>query len=561
MAHRRWILAAFVPVLMAGLLLAAEDEGKKYALLVGVQRYSDGSGLRNLGYTEKDVTDLGVVLTKQGYHVTVLTRSEAIKQDKDFLRPTAKNIRDHMKTLTARCKSGDVMLVGVSGHGVHLKKTDKLYFCPQESDLKDQKSLVAIQEVMASLRRCKATSKVFLMDACRNDPADGASGEKPADVGSVTRPLVPDLPGGTVALFSCSKGQTSHESKKHNRGFLFHHVIEGLGGKAANKKTGEVTWLGLANYVEEELPDAVSKEKGPKVIQTPEVRGSARSLVLARTAVKASDPKPGEERSVEIAKGVDMVFCWIPAGTARLGSPKAERDEVMKQMKAKEEPEWLASEAEDKRGKYTTKGFWLGKYPVTQEEWQAVVKANLSEFDGKKDNKAKGLVTTRFPVEKVSWNESVLFIMKLNDRRIAFKALGMEGKLTLPHEDEWEYAYRGGKGNKIPFYWGDKLNGTQAHCNGTLPYGTDDTGPYLGTTTVVGKYKLDAPHPWGLCDMSGNVYQWCENLYSSDKIVRVVRGGAWNIRYRFCRGAYRAGREPNRRLGLVGVRLCFRVGS
>ncbi len=189
MSHRRWILATLVPVVMAAMLLAAEDgEGKKYALLVGVQRYSDGSGLRNLGYTEKDVSDLAEVLTKQGYRVTVLTRAEWKKQDKDFLLPTAKNIREHMKTLSARCKAGDVLLVGVSGHGVHLKKTDKLYFCPQGSDLKDEKSLVAIDEVMASLKGCKAASKVFLMDACRNDPADGASGEKPAEVDSVTGP-------------------------------------------------------------------------------------------------------------------------------------------------------------------------------------------------------------------------------------------------------------------------------------------------------------------------------------------------------------------------------------
>ena len=92
MSHRRWFVAAVVPALVAA-LLAAEGEGKKYALLVGVQLYSDGSGLRNLAYTEKDATDLAAVLTKQGYKVTLLTRTEAREKDKDFLRPTAKNIR------------------------------------------------------------------------------------------------------------------------------------------------------------------------------------------------------------------------------------------------------------------------------------------------------------------------------------------------------------------------------------------------------------------------------------------------------------------------------------
>ncbi len=276
----------------------------------------------------------------------------------------------------------------------------------------------------------------------------------------------------------------------------------------------------------------------------------------------SSEPKPGEERSVEIADGVKMVFCWIPAGTAQLGSPRAERDEVLKQLKAKEEPEWLTSEAEGKRGKYTTKGFWLGKYPVTQEEWQAVIKANPSSFDGKtvyKDNKAKGLVTTRFPVEQVSWYDSYTFLEKLNDRNVASKALGMKGKLVLPHEDEWEYAYRGGKGNKTAFYWGDKLNGKEANSAGTKPYGTKDEGPFLERTTEVGRYEKVAPHPWGLCDMSGNVLQWCDNLYTSEKTNRVVRGGSWGYDCGRCRGARRYEGGPGNCVSCLGVRLSFRL--
>jgi formylglycine-generating enzyme required for sulfatase activity len=96
----------------------------------------------------------------------------------------------------------------------------------------------------------------------------------------------------------------------------------------------------------------------------------------------AADPKPGEEREFEIAKGVKMKFCWIPAGEAQLGSPKSERDAVMKQLveakivRVGEVPDWLASEAEEKRGKFHTKGFWLAKYPVTQGEYEAVVGKN-----------------------------------------------------------------------------------------------------------------------------------------------------------------------------------------
>jgi formylglycine-generating enzyme required for sulfatase activity len=269
-------------------------------------------------------------------------------------------------------------------------------------------------------------------------------------------------------------------------------------------------------------------------------------------------PRPGEERSLEIAEGVKMVFCWVPAGTAQLGSPKAERDQVLRGF-----PEggatWLAAEAEEVRGKYTTKGFWLAKYPVTQEQWKAVMGDNPSHFDGKRDNKAKGLDTSRFPVEMVSWDDCQKFVEKVN-KRLAGKGLGGKGKVTLPHEDEWEYACRGGKGNKRPFYWGDSLNGKEANCCGDSdPYGTKTKGPNLERTTTVGSYEKAAPHPWGLCDMAGNVWQWCENLHQKDSTRRVFRGGSWSSQATSCRAASRASRLPGSREKDNGLRLAFRL--
>ncbi len=242
------VILPIVSVAMLATLyvLAQENVGKKYALLVGVKQYEEGTGLRSLDYTEKDVADLGEVLEKQGYKVTVLTRFESKKEDKDFLRPTARNIKQHLKRLVDDSKPGDTLLVALTGHGAHLKSTDKLYFCPSDTDLKDDSTLLAIDDVMGMFneKSCLAANKVLLVDACRNDPSDGASGGAPKELQSITRPSVPEPPGGTVALFSCSKGEISHESPKQKRGFLFHHVIEGLSGRAANQQ-GEITWLRL----------------------------------------------------------------------------------------------------------------------------------------------------------------------------------------------------------------------------------------------------------------------------------------------------------------------------
>jgi formylglycine-generating enzyme required for sulfatase activity len=221
--------------------------------------------------------------------------------------------------------------------------------------------------------------------------------------------------------------------------------------------------------------------------------------------------------------------------------------------------EWLASEAEGKRGKFKTKGFWLGKYTVTQAQWKAVMGNNPCEFDGKKNNKAKGLATDRFPVESVSWDDCQKFLESVNKRPDGAKVFGGMGKFVFPHEDEWEYACRGGKGNNRAFYWGNELNGTQANCRGQFPFGTDKEGPHLDRSTEVGSYAKDWPHPWGLCDMHGNISQLCDNKCKQTEDTRVARGGSWSHNPAGCRAAMRNERGSDTRFDSLGFRVAFRL--
>jgi len=269
-----------------------------------------------------------------------------------------------------------------------------------------------------------------------------------------------------------------------------------------------------------------------------------------------AQPKPGEIVEVEIAKGVKMKFCWIPAGKAQLGSPKPEQDYVTKTFFDGKRPDCLDDETESKRGEFTSKGFWLGKYAVTQEQWEAVMGNNPSWFSkqGGGQGKVQGMDTSRFPVELVSWDDCQDFLKKLNEKVTIPAALG-KSKFGLPHEDQWEYACRGGKGNKQPFYFGEELNGTQANCDGTFRYGTATKGAYLKRTAEVGSYEKVAPHPWGLCDMHGNVYQWCENKYDDKNNRRVLRGGSWNFDSWFCRSAFRYNLAPDNRNYDYGLRV------
>jgi serine/threonine protein kinase/formylglycine-generating enzyme required for sulfatase activity len=269
--------------------------------------------------------------------------------------------------------------------------------------------------------------------------------------------------------------------------------------------------------------------------------------------VEFTGHNPGEEIKVELAAGVKMTFCWVPAGEAQLGAPNAELENVLKLFK--KEPDWLAGEAEEKRGSFKTKGFWMGKYPVTQEEWQAVMGENPSYFrPGQEHIKKAGITdTSRFPVESVSWVDCQKFVKKLS--AVALPAAMRNWRVALPQEDRWEYACRGGLGNKRAFYFGDELNGKLANCNGTAPFGTATIGPYLERTSKVGSYESLAPHPWGLCDMHGNVRQWCSNKADGDD-RHVMRGGSWSRTSRLCRSAHRAaissiGRSSNNGLRVV----------
>jgi len=245
---------------------------------------------------------------------------------------------------------------------------------------------------------------------------------------------------------------------------------------------------------------------------------------------------------VEIGNGVKMQLCRVPAGTATLGSPKTER------FHSKEEDEH----------EFVTRGFWLGRFEVTQAEWIAVMGRNPSRFVPEyPEIKAAGISdTARFPVDSVSQVDCYAFLKKLNESAKVPMAMG-KGTFALPHGDEWEYACRGGIGNEKPFIFGNELNGDKANCNGQQPYGTASIGPALQRTTEAGSYVKVAPHPWGLYDMHGNVWEWCSNEF----IIRgpyVIRGGAFGAQAGYCRSANIGFYSPRVGLHTFGMRVMFR---
>ena len=134
----------------------------------------------------------------------------------------------------------------------------------------------------------------------------------------------------------------------------------------------------------------------------------------------------------------------------------------------------------------------------------ALIDFNPSYFtkENRLAKQLKGVDTSRFPVEFVCWLNCHDYVTKLNETVKAPEAMG-KGKWALPHEDEWEYACRGGKGNKQPFYFGDDIDGYQANFNGNSPHGTQRVGPNLERTCDVGSYEKVVPHPWNFVRYGG----------------------------------------------------------
>ena len=191
-----------------------------------------------------------------------------------------------------------------------------------------------------------------------------------------------------------------------------------------------------------------------------------------------------------------------------------------------------------------SKPFYLGKYPVTQEQWQQVMGNNPSHFTGDLNR----------PVESVAWDEVQEFIRKLAKKE-------QEKMYRLPTEAEWEYACRAGSIGKYCF--GDDKTKLKE-------YGWYGEGK-KGATHPVGRLK---PNDWGLYDMHGNVWEWVQDWYGQDYRqrsnpdhdpqgpkggeYRVLRGGCfWGNQWYAC-CAFRYGNHPSLRLGSHGFRLIMR---
>jgi formylglycine-generating enzyme required for sulfatase activity len=317
----------------------------------------------------------------------------------------------------------------------------------------------------------------------------------------MTKPSLLDLkvPEKFGQLLPKPKNQVSKKTQINRRRFL---QMVGLGG------AGLVTAVVGNQILKPKISEPIKASRTCKFeVLTVDSQGKIIDRVLSQATFFTED----------LGNNITLDMVQIPGGSFMMGSPASEKDR---------------SQDESPQHQVNVPGFSMGKFVVTQEQYQQIMGKNPSRFTEK---------GAKRPVEQVSWNNAVEFCQKLSQKT------GREYR--LPSEAEWEYACRAG--TTTPFHFGETITTELANYNGTVNYASEPKGKYRQETTEVGSFP---PNSFGLYDMHGNVWEWCQDDWldnyanapkdgsawtSQRGNTKVLRGGSWIYDPRNCRSASR----------------------
>ena len=302
--------------------------------------------------------------------------------------------------------------------------------------------------------------------------------------------------------------------------------VDVLNNSPSEKQVAAVLRL-LRDRVEQ-VPELAEISRRLAESKDQETRGFAREILAGQGVELPAEPQEG---GVFVDRTTGISFVWIPPGEFQMGSNKGTDDE---------KPIHTVK---------ITSGFWLGKYPVTNADYKRFLQSGVKSAEKPENWDDRRFNQGEQPVVGVSWNAAVAFCQWAGGR--------------LPTEAEWEYACRAGTPTEYSFGDDEKLLGEYGWFG-------ENSG---GQTQPVGAKK---PNPWGLCDMHGNVWEWCADWWDSGYYGnsptddptgptsgshRVLRGGSWlSSVARFVRSACRSYVDPGIRHDGIGFR-CAQVPS
>jgi formylglycine-generating enzyme required for sulfatase activity len=598
--------------------------GKNWAITIGINQYDN---LTPLNYAKSDAEAMrDFCLQEMGFEQVYYFSDDSAPIASDNgpplkSQPTFATLSRFLRTRFEQpfLNAGDNLWFFFAGHGK--RERDRDYLMPIDVDPGNlDRTAISLNYITERLRRCGADNVILFLDACRNEGARDGEG-----IGLKQQ--------GVITLFSCSPNERSYEIEALQQGAFTHTLLQGLrvqgegncatverlydylyhqvpelnhkhqkprqtpyaiaepatklhlilvpkfatladglllrsaAGEADNEndlELAEQLWIHVlavwpadpqaikaVKRIAVKLANAVPHPAKPVPVETQASRSDEPvslqtfqfEIVTVNVAGKEIQRKPWTAQFFEEdLNGVKLEIVSIPSGRFWMGSPQTEKDRT----KYEDPQHWV-----------TIPEFFMGMYPVTQAQWKAVAALPKVKQDLKSDpaNFKRG---EDRPVEKVSWNDAVEFCRRLSQKT--------GRKYRLPSEAEWEYACRAG--TRTPYHFGETPTPELANYNGNHTYAQGPKGQYRIQTTTVGSFL---PNAFGLYDIHGNVWEWCEDIWhdsykgapedgsswvdKNDNDYRLLRGGSWVSDPEYCRSAFRNRLTPDNRDGSIGLRV------
>lgn len=322
-------------------------------------------------------------------------------------------------------------------------------------------------------------------------------------------------------------------------------VVGGLVNQNLGKKSA-----GTPNNTPSPLPPPENGRSPSPSPESPAPKAPSNSLktiqfetVIVNSTGQIANRRQGRSRvfAESNANGISIEMVAIPGGSFVMGSPETEAGRI---------------ETEGPQHTVNIAPFFLAKYQVTQAQWRAV--AGLPKVKIDLNPNPSNFKGDDLPVEQVNWHEVTEFCARLSQ---------FTGRnYRLPSEAEWEYACRAGM--TTPFYLGPTITPDLVNYDGNVPYGAAGKGIYREKTIAVGSFP---PNSFGLYDMHGNVWEWCQDVWhdnyknaptdgsaweeNGNNTMRLLRGGSWSTEAAYCRAARRLRNPLDTRYSSIGFRV------
>jgi formylglycine-generating enzyme required for sulfatase activity len=533
-------LGLLVLTLLCITLNPALAQQRRIALVIGNAAYETGP-LRN---PVNDATDMAALLQRLGFEVSLLKDAKL------------RAMEDAIEAFSQKLRKGGVGLFYFAGHGVQVAGEN--YIVPIGSRISREQDVrfetIQVGRVLGGMEDAGNDINLIILDACRDNPF-ARSFRSGAQRGLAVSQAV----RGSLMAYATAPGKTAADGNARNGVYtqqllrymatpgmkvedVFKRVRLSVEDATNGQQTPWETTSLRGDFYFASPGSAVASAAPPlETLQRP----SPSSGTVSRLGTTTQPPAPSGQQALgpQVAVGVYPPTTHMPAPVSSLETQRNSIGMELVRIPAGEFMMGSDADRPDEKPLHQvtiSKPFYLGKYEVTQAQWQEVMGTNPSHFKGDPSR----------PVERVSWIMVQEFISKLNAR---------EGHTLyrLPTEAEWEYAARAGATTK--YHFGDD----DASLEQYAWYNKNDKG----TTHPVGQLK---PNAWGLYDMMGNVWEWVQDWrgpYAAGQQVdpqgpatgnaRGYRGGGWGYPPVRCRVAFRSYDSPNYIYGTHGFRLAM----